>query len=55
MKQENKIVEYNLTASEFNWEVKPGKSITAWGFNNQVPGPVSKCKKGRHPCCKSSK
>jgi FtsP/CotA-like multicopper oxidase with cupredoxin domain len=46
MKQENKIVEYNLTASEFNWEIKSGKNITAWGFNNQVPGPVLKAKKG---------
>ena len=46
MKQENRIVEYNLTASEFNWEIKPGKTITAWGFNNQVPGPVLKAKKG---------
>lgn len=46
MKQESKIVEYNLTASEFNWEINPGKIITAWGFNNQVPGPVLKAKKG---------
>ncbi len=46
MKQENKTVEYNLTASEFNWEIKPGKTITAWGFNNQVPGPVLMAKKG---------
>ena len=46
MKQENKIVEYDLTASEFNWEIKPGKNITAWGFNNQVPGPVLRAKKG---------
>jgi len=46
MKPEHKIVEYNLTASEFNWEIKPGKKITAWGFNNQVPGPVLRAKKG---------
>lgn len=46
MKQDNQIVEYHLTASEFNWEIKPGKVITAWGFNNQVPGPVLKAKKG---------
>lgn len=46
MKQENNIVEYNLTAGEFNWEIKPGKTITAWGFNNQVPGPVLRAKKG---------
>ncbi|HRH50383.1 MAG TPA: multicopper oxidase family protein [Panacibacter sp.] len=46
MKQEKQIVEYNLTASEFTWEIKPGKNITAWGFNNQVPGPVLRAKKG---------
>ncbi len=46
MQHQNNIVEYNLTASEFNWEIKPGKIITAWGFNNQVPGPVLKAKKG---------
>ncbi len=46
MNQENKTVEYNLTASEFSWELKPGKTITAWGFNNQVPGPVLRAKKG---------
>lgn len=46
MQHQNNIVEYNLTAGEFNWEIKPGKVITAWGFNNQVPGPVLKAKKG---------
>ena len=46
MKQESKTVEYNLTASEFNWEIKPGKMISAWGFNNQVPGPVLRARKG---------
>ena len=46
MKENNKVVEYALTASEFNWEIKPGKIITAWGFNNQVPGPLLKAKKG---------
>jgi len=46
MNKTNKIVEYNLTAGVFNWEIKPGKTITAWGFNNQVPGPVLRAKKG---------
>jgi FtsP/CotA-like multicopper oxidase with cupredoxin domain len=55
MKQENKIVEYDLTASEFNWEIKPGKNITAWGFNNQVPGPVLRAKKGDTLVCARSK
>jgi FtsP/CotA-like multicopper oxidase with cupredoxin domain len=46
MQHQNNIVEYNFIASEFEWEIKPGKVITAWGFNNQVPGPVLKAKKG---------
>ena len=46
MKPQTKTVEYHLEASEFKWEVKPGKIITAWGFNQQVPGPLLKAKKG---------
>lgn len=46
MNQDQKIVAYHLTASEFSWEIKAGKNITAWGFNNQVPGPVLRAKKG---------
>jgi FtsP/CotA-like multicopper oxidase with cupredoxin domain len=34
-----KIIEYNLEASEFNWDIAPGKTIEAWGFNKQLPGP----------------
>ena len=32
MKQDNQTVEYNLTASEFDWEIKPGKVITRLGI-----------------------
>jgi len=46
MKPASKTVEYTLEASEFNWEVRPGKTIPAWGFNQQVPGPVLKAKQG---------
>ena len=46
MKDKIEVVEYALTASEFDWEIKPGKVIRAWGFNNQVPGPVLRAKKG---------
>jgi len=24
----------------FNWEIAPGKTIEAWGFNKQLPGPM---------------
>lgn len=46
MKNQNKVIEYNLEASAFNWEIAPGKTIEAWGFNNQIPGPVLKAKVG---------
>jgi len=40
MKKQNKVVEYNLETSMFNWEIAPGKTIEAWGFNKQLPGPI---------------
>ena len=36
----NQVVEYNLEASMFDWEIAPGKTIQAWGFNKQVPAPA---------------
>lgn len=39
METKTKVVAYNLEVSSFNWDVAPGKSIEAWGFNKQVPGP----------------
>ncbi|MGK2863882.1 MAG: multicopper oxidase family protein, partial [Chitinophagaceae bacterium] len=46
MKQKSKIVEYNLTAGVFQWEIAPGKNIEAWGFNEQLPGPVLRANVG---------
>ena len=40
MKKQTKVIEYNLEASEFIWEIASGKTIKAWGFNKQIPGPV---------------
>lgn len=40
------IVTYELEAGIFEWEIAPGKTIEAWGFNNQVPGPTLKAQKG---------
>lgn len=37
---------YQLTASEFDWNISEHKTIKAWGFNNSVPGPVIKATKG---------
>ena len=37
---------YELTASEFDWQIAEGKTIKAWGFNNTLPGPSIRAKKG---------
>ncbi|HYF31081.1 MAG TPA: multicopper oxidase family protein [Chitinophagaceae bacterium] len=37
---------YQLTASEFDWKISEHKSIRAWGFNNTLPGPLLKARKG---------
>lgn len=39
MKTNPKVIEYHLEVSAFRWEISKGKSIEAWGFNKQVPGP----------------
>lgn len=39
MKNQPKEVVYNLEASRFNWDIAPGKTIEAWGYNKQLPGP----------------
>ncbi|MDQ2656786.1 MAG: multicopper oxidase domain-containing protein, partial [Bacteroidota bacterium] len=42
----NHIRHYELTASAFDWKISEDKTIPAWGFNNSVPGPVIKARKG---------
>lgn len=39
MKIQAKEVTYKLVASKFNWDIGPGKTIEAWGYNQQLPGP----------------
>ncbi len=46
METQTKVVHYNLEASAFNWEIAPGKTIEAWGFNKQLPGPVLRANAG---------
>jgi FtsP/CotA-like multicopper oxidase with cupredoxin domain len=46
MEHKTNIVTYELEASAFQWEIAPGKTVNAWGFNHQIPGPVLKAKKG---------
>jgi FtsP/CotA-like multicopper oxidase with cupredoxin domain/plastocyanin len=38
--------EFDLTASIIDWQVAPGKTVKAWAYNNQVPGPRIKVNVG---------
>jgi FtsP/CotA-like multicopper oxidase with cupredoxin domain len=40
--------EFTLTASIIDWEVEPGKTVKAWAYNNQVPGPEIRVDVGDH-------
>lgn len=31
---------FTLTASVFPWQIYPGVTVQAWGYNNQAPGPL---------------
>ena len=46
MKDNSTTVTYQLEASQFPWEIADGKTISAWGFNQQVPGPSIRARKG---------
>ncbi len=46
MKKQTEIITYDFEAGEFPWEISEGKTVMAWGFNQQVPGPVIKAKVG---------
>ena len=37
---------YELTAEEVQWEVEPGRTVKAWAYNGQVPGPQIRVREG---------
>ncbi|MGZ3541887.1 MAG: multicopper oxidase family protein [Vulcanimicrobiaceae bacterium] len=40
------VVRYRLEATEIEWEIAPGRAVSGYGFNGQVPGPVLEAKQG---------
>lgn len=40
------VKEFNLTAEPVRWEYANGKTITAWAYNGQVPGPEIRVTEG---------
>ena len=45
--------EFDLTASVIDWQTEPGKTVKAWTYNGQVPGPVIKVERGRQDASSS--
>ena len=37
---------FDLTARRIRWEVEPGKTVEAWAYNDQVPGPQIRVREG---------
>ena len=43
---EPRIREFELIAEEFEWELMPGVTTRAWGYNGQTPGPELRMREG---------
>ena len=39
-------VQIELEARETGWEIAPGRTVAAYGYNGRVPGPVIEAKQG---------
>jgi len=37
---------FTLTAEEFDWDLQPGTTVRAWGYNRRVPGPAIRVREG---------
>ncbi len=37
---------FELTAKETQWEIEPGRTVTAWTYNDQLPGPQIRVREG---------
>ena len=45
-RMDGKVKVFELTAAEIQWEVEPGRKVTAMAYNGQVPGPQIRVKEG---------
>ena len=43
---ENGVKVYDMTVAKTQWETEPGKTVEAWAFNGQVPGPQIRVREG---------
>ena len=40
------VKEFHLTVEVIDWEIAPGMTIKAWGYNGQTPGPTIEAVEG---------
>ena len=45
-RMEGGVKVYELTAEKIQWETEAGKSVEAWAYNGQVPGPQIRVREG---------
>ena len=43
---DGRVKVFELTAEEIDWEVEPGRTVKAWAYNGQVPGPQIRVREG---------
>ncbi|HEX2779754.1 MAG TPA: copper oxidase [Gemmatimonadaceae bacterium] len=43
---ENGVKVYDITVRKIQWETEPGKTVEAWAYNDQVPGPQIRVREG---------
>ena len=45
-RMEGNLKVYDLTCTELDWEVEPGRTVRAWTYNGQLPGPQIRVREG---------
>jgi FtsP/CotA-like multicopper oxidase with cupredoxin domain len=45
-RRDGRVKVFELTAEEIDWEVEPGRTVKAWAYNGQVPGPQIRVREG---------
>ncbi len=45
-RMDNGVKVFELTAKKIQWETEPGRTVEAWAYNDQVPGPQIRVREG---------
>ena len=45
-RMEGNVKVFDITAKKIRWETEPGKTVEAWAYNDQIPGPQIRVREG---------